>query len=189
MAKFSIDIGFNKNLLPHPSTSLAALLSQGITEVNKEGNPVAVARTLKTGDRICLAAYDLTQFLELDPPPIQAMSAEVFFSAAIDGQESSPFEAESKLSTFKIYSYGHHGSTVFVPGGFPSWMINYDNTGTDFPDNQLESGSIPHPNYFEVVHAGHFYYTIQLTVTWGSEMPKYFRVDPEMITTTDGTQS
>ena len=181
---YTIDIGFNRDLLRHPSTSLAALLSQGATKDGETGNPVHVVRSIRVPSQLQIMAYDLSA---PTPNPISAMSAEVSFTPALPQTFASPVDNGSEFSRCKIFPLGAGESHVFEQSA-PRWLIQHDTEGAPFPNLQLQSKSSPIKleGNFSLVHPGHFYYTILLSVTWsGDETPRNFRVDPEMITTND----
>ncbi|MEM7584871.1 MAG: hypothetical protein AAF560_15875 [Acidobacteriota bacterium] len=183
MATFSIDIGFNRDLLRHPATSLAALLSQGVTRINKVGNPVFTARSFKTGDRVALTAYDLSA----EPSEIVAMSAELLFTPALPEAASSPISGGRQFSCFKIYPALTRGESTVFEVTAPRWFLEYEATGEAFPCSQLQAEPrVGEGNPIELANVGYFYYTILLAVTWaGDPVTKNFRVDPEMITTSN----
>lgn len=185
MEFYSIDIGFNRELLSHPSTSLAALLSQGVTVVGEIGSSVHVARNLKRGGKLEITAYDLSEH----PTEISAMSVALSFSPALLQSQASPVGSYGDFSTFQINPTPAGGSTVFEDSA-PRWVIqrSADVAAKSFPNSQLECGSVdPGAGRFDLVNLGHFYYTILLSVTWKDDptVPKNFRVDPEMIVTND----
>jgi hypothetical protein len=186
MATYSIEIGFNRKRLRHPATSMAALLSQGVTS----GQGVTVPHPpykpvcFNIGDQLEIKAYDLSTA----PSTISAMSFELLFSPALPDQDQlSPIDNNTPLSRFKIYSEGLGESTYFQQSG-ELFIINHVDEGPLFPEQQLQnpgSGG-PAPVPLVVSAEGSFYYTILLSVTWDNNpVQKNFRVDPEMITTID----
>jgi hypothetical protein len=188
MAKYSIDIGFSKKLLRHPSTSLAALLSQGVTKVGVDGDPLHNARSFKTGDQLVITAYDFSQVTESEVA--QQMSIEFFFTPALSDQVyACPIPSGPTFSNSKIYSAeSREKSTAFEERGW-RYIIELGEGDKKYPQDQLHGERrVVDPNPFTLENPGHFYYTILLAVIWPDDpAPKLFRVDPEMIVSTDDT--
>lgn len=194
--EISLDIGFDQHLL-HKSGRGYALLRQGLTVPDLDGNPVILASKLTTNDRLLITIYDLTK--TSCPKPIQYMSLEIVIEMARNQVHNSPFVLPHKLephdpSTQLQIPYPKFGiqrapfergkSTVF--GGLhPCWRAFPPQPQTpSYPANQLEPTKNKPANCFIVKNEGHYYFSVNLDVHWEEDdqlIKKTFRVDPEMI--------
>jgi len=186
----SLDIGFDRKALSKPDGSGEVPLQLGMTTVDEKGNPVYLARKLKPGDRLLITLYDLTEAKQ-EPSPVNWMSFKIAFQKAREGSPDSPAE-KATYQRFEVcpgpLSPGY--STVFE-GHFPNWNVHRsDKGGRPYPKNQL-AGPQPPREAVLLEHEGYFYFTLFLHVAWkgedGEPQEKYFRDDPEIILSNNGT--
>ena len=190
--QLSLDLGFNRDLLPHEGNAGKALLTNGFTMLGIHGNPVLNSRHLRIGDRVRLTLYDLTSPVALIPK-IETMSFSLKFMPARNHQADHPVEDGGTFERFDIFPcHEPRSSTVFDRPENPLrhrvWFINRNSSQPSFPNNQLsnESKTIGEPSFIWR-HEGHFYYTLELDIGFeGEPDPKRYRLDPEMIITEDG---
>lgn len=202
--QISLDLGFDRKGLVKYKNEDRVLLQYGFTRVDHEGNPVVVARGLRTADRLKVTLYDLT---DDQSSQIHSLSLSLSFQMARQQEHLSPcsfpkaFKAVSTSPTtlevpyrsYMIYCgiAGRGKSTVFE-GEFPIWNVHPPGEGPQtYPANQLDLRErMPPRASFVIENTGSFYLSVLLDVCWkdasGQEMTKKYRVDPEMIVDTNG---
>lgn len=159
----------------------------GFTQHRKPGNPLALARKLKTSDSLGLAIYGFTH--AVPEFKVREMSLMLSFRPSRNEQTfATPFAA-CTYDRFHIHpaQEGDTRSYAFENDAVDVWNVFPNQTAPPYPQSQYQLDKSPWESGFQrFENPGAFQLSVLLRVLLDDGTEATYRTDPEMIVDTNG---